>query len=150
MTKEPLLLPPEVPSCMPHALESEISGKSSAAYKTPTASQDQLQLPGDGWFRGTPIKDAAPTPHFTGAHEDLNLSPEKESAQPLKTIVTSSLRCTSGPAVNPNEKENRPMSKKIQSAPISVVDLAEQKLIKDFKPASELPSHLHLLDGQDF
>jgi hypothetical protein len=81
MTKEPLLLPPEV-SPNVHALESEISGKSSAAYKTPTASQDQLQLPGDGWFRGTPIKDAAPTPHFTGAHEDLNMSPQKESPQP--------------------------------------------------------------------
>ena len=47
--------------------------------------------------------------------------------------------------MNPADKENRP-SKKSTSAPFSIVDLAEQKLIKDFKPASELPSHLHLLD----
>ena len=127
ITKESLVLPPDAP------VESEQS------FEAPPASQGQLQIttpeqPGGVWFRETPIKDTAPTPQFT-------------NEEPLMTIVTSGLRCTSGPAVNPADKENRPVTKKPHSAPVSVVDLAEQKLIKDFKPASELPSHLHLLDG---
>jgi len=31
----------------------------------------------------------------------------------------------------------------------SLIDLAEQRLRKDFKPASELPSHLYLLNNGD-
>jgi hypothetical protein len=81
-------------------------------------------------------------------YEDIKASPVLKESNALRTIVTSSLRCTSGPTVNPADKENRP-TKKITSAPFSIVDLAEQKLIKDFRPASELPSHLHLLEDSD-